>query len=114
MVGGIFGKGGGKELEFSQLADALDKRFGRKQGAKVFADFRAAEDPEAPVTVFDKRFPYQAPPKTVAAGSVARPDRGTLKLNPVSTTRRVLPGRPGRARRTRCWWPARSPRAGTR
>jgi acyl-homoserine lactone acylase PvdQ len=56
MVGGIFGKGGGEELQFSQLADALDERFGRKRGAKVFQDFRAAEDPEAPVTV-PQRFP---------------------------------------------------------
>jgi acyl-homoserine lactone acylase PvdQ len=97
MVGGIFGKGGGKELEFSQLADALDKRFGRMQGARAFADFRAAEDPEAPVTVFKQRFPYQAPPRKVAARSVARPDRGTLKLNPVSSSGAFVPGLPARA-----------------
>jgi hypothetical protein len=113
MVGGIFGKGGGKELEFSQLADALDKRFGRRQGARAFADFRAAEDPEAPVTVFDKRFPYQAPPKTVAPGSLARPDRGTLKLNRVSTDGSFFPAS-RRGCRTRCWSRARSPRAGIR
>ena len=37
MVGGIFGKGGGEELEFSQLADALEQRFGtalRRQGVR--------------------------------------------------------------------------------
>ena len=34
MVGGIFGKGGGKELQFSQLADALEARFGARQGAQ--------------------------------------------------------------------------------
>jgi hypothetical protein len=45
LVGGIFGKGGGEELEFSQLADALRARFGRKLGDKVFRDFRSAEDP---------------------------------------------------------------------
>jgi hypothetical protein len=60
LVGGIFGKGGGKELEFSQLADALEARFGKRAGARAFADFRAAEDPEAPVTVLGRRFPYQA------------------------------------------------------
>jgi acyl-homoserine lactone acylase PvdQ len=90
LVGGIFGKGGGEELEFSQLADALDKRFGRTQGARVFADFRSAEDPEAPVTVLGKRFPYQAPGK-VDPASVARPDRGTLKLNEVSTGHAFFP-----------------------
>jgi acyl-homoserine lactone acylase PvdQ len=96
MVGGIFGKGGGKELEFSQLADALEARFGRKQGAKAFADFRAAEDPEAPVTT-TRRFPYQVPPKRPAAGSVARPDPGTLKLNRSAGTGSLLPGFPARA-----------------
>ena len=34
LVGGIFGKGGGKELEFSQLADALEARFGKRKGAR--------------------------------------------------------------------------------
>jgi acyl-homoserine lactone acylase PvdQ len=77
LVGGIFGKGGGEELQFSQLADALEQRFGRRLGDRVFRDFRSAEDPEAPVTVLKGRFPYQAPPKQVAAGSVARPDRGS-------------------------------------
>ncbi|HEY6888171.1 MAG TPA: penicillin acylase family protein [Solirubrobacter sp.] len=96
MVGGIFGKGGGKELEFSQLADALDAKFGKTKGAKVFQDFRAAEDKEAPVTVFDQRFPYQVPPKTIAKGSVARPDPGTLKLSPVASKGAFFPGVPER------------------
>ncbi|WP_053226887.1 penicillin acylase family protein [Solirubrobacter soli] len=90
MVGGIFGKGGGEELQFSQLADALEERFGGRQGAKVFKDFRSAEDPEAPVTV-PTRFPYQVPPKK--AVGVARPDKGTLKLNAVSTTGSFFPTR---------------------
>ena len=80
LVGGIFGKGGGDELQFSQLADTLEQRFGKSKGDKVFQDFRSAEDPEAPVTVLKGRFPYEAPPKTVAKGSVARPDPGSLKL----------------------------------
>ena len=95
MVGGIFGKGGGKELQFSQLADALEARFGSRQGAKAFRDFRAAEDPEAPVTVFEQRFPYQAPPKRPTG--VARPDKGTLKLNATGTSGSFFPGTPARA-----------------
>lgn len=94
MVGGIFGKGGGKELEFSQLADALERRFGKRDGARAFADFRAAEDPEAPVTT-ERRFPYQVPPKRPVG--VARPDRGTLKLNPVSTSGAFFPARASNA-----------------
>ncbi|HWK26299.1 MAG TPA: penicillin acylase family protein [Solirubrobacter sp.] len=95
MVGGIFGKGGGDELQLSQLADALQRRFGRRAGARAFADFRAAEDPEAPVTA-QGRFPYQAPPKRVAPGSVARPDRGTLKLT-APAGRSLLPTRASNA-----------------
>ena len=95
MVGGIFGKGGGKELQFSLLADALEDRFGRRGGARAFKDFRAAEDPEAPVTVFEQRFPYQVPPKRPTG--VARPDKGTLKLNPTGTSGAFFPGTPVRA-----------------
>jgi acyl-homoserine lactone acylase PvdQ len=98
LVGGIFGKGGGAELQFSQLADALEQRFGRTLGDRVFRDFRSAEDPEAPVTVLSGRFPYQASPRTVAPGSVARPDPGSFKPSPgaVSGPSTIL-GFPARA-----------------
>jgi acyl-homoserine lactone acylase PvdQ len=65
------------ELEWSQVADALQKRLGRKLGMRAFRDFRSAEDPEAPVTVMKKRFPYQKTPRHPRA--VARPDRGSLE-----------------------------------
>jgi acyl-homoserine lactone acylase PvdQ len=85
LVGGIFGQGGGNELQVSQIADALEKRFGRRRGDRILRDFRAANDPEAPVTVFKRRFPYERTPRHVARGSVARPDRGSLKYStPVS------------------------------
>src|SRR4051812_32745560 len=79
LVGGIFGKGGGEELQFSAIADALQKRFGPKLGMRVFRNFRSTEDPEAPETVFKRRFPYETPPKRVRKGSVARPDPGSFK-----------------------------------
>jgi acyl-homoserine lactone acylase PvdQ len=77
LVGGIFGKGGGGELEWSQAADALEARFGKRRGLRTFRDFRSAEDPEAPVTVIGRRFPYQTSPRRPRG--VARPDRGTLQ-----------------------------------
>jgi acyl-homoserine lactone acylase PvdQ len=76
LVGGIFGRGGGNELAWSQVADAFDKRFGKRRGARVFKDFRAAEDKAAPVTVLGKKFPYQVRPRHPRG--VARPDRGSL------------------------------------
>jgi acyl-homoserine lactone acylase PvdQ len=84
LVGGIFGKGGGMELQWSQVADALQKRFGKRLGMRVFRNFRSAEDPGAPVTVFGKRFPYQKPPKLGRrARGVARPDAGTLRYHEI-------------------------------
>jgi acyl-homoserine lactone acylase PvdQ len=80
LVGGIFGKGGGEELAWAGIRQALTRRFGAKAGVKVFRDFRAAQDPESPVTVLGKqRFPYQTTPKRVRKGSRAIPDRGSLK-----------------------------------
>src|SRR5215216_4736745 len=82
LVGGIFGRGGGNELAWSEVADALEQRFGRRRGARVFRDFRAAEDPAAPVTVLRGRFPYQTQPRR--ARGVARPDPGSLQRHEVA------------------------------
>jgi acyl-homoserine lactone acylase PvdQ len=83
LVGGIFGRGGGNELAWSQVADALEQRFGRRAGARVFRDFRAAEDPAAPVTVLRGRFPYQTQPRRPRG--VARPDPGSLRRHTPET-----------------------------
>jgi hypothetical protein len=61
LVGGIFGRGGGNEIAWTEVKHALDARFKKQRAKGVFKDFRAAEDPEAPTTVFrsGKRFSYQ-------------------------------------------------------
>jgi len=79
LVGGIFGKGGGSELDSALAYQAARKRFGLRRGTRVWRDFRAAEDPEAPTTVHRKRFPYQAQPKKVRKASLALPDRGSVQ-----------------------------------
>jgi acyl-homoserine lactone acylase PvdQ len=85
LVGGIFGKGGGAELPSALVYQAAQKRFGTKKGAKVWSDFRSAEDPEAPTTVHNgKHFNYMATPRKVAKGSVAMPDKGSVKETPVA------------------------------
>src|SRR3954468_20861305 len=85
LVGGIFGKGGGRELPSALVYQAAQKRFGAKKGARVWADFRSAEDPEAPTTVHNgKRFKYMATPRKVAKGSVAMPDKGSVKAVPIA------------------------------
>ena len=45
LIGGIFGKSGGAELEFSEIRQALHDRFGARRGTRIFRDSRSAEDP---------------------------------------------------------------------
>jgi acyl-homoserine lactone acylase PvdQ len=87
LVGGIFGKGGGAELEWSEIRRALRDRLGRRGGTRALRDFRSAEDPEAPVTVHGARFPYQVPVRRPRRGSRAVPDRGSLRYHDVVASR---------------------------
>src|SRR3954453_7065691 len=80
LVGGIFGKGGGQALQWAQIRTALQHRFGRKAGVKVFDDFRAANDKGAPVTVLERRFPYQTTQRRIRKGSRAIPDPGSVRM----------------------------------
>ncbi len=80
LVAGIFGKGGGNEIGSAVVLDEAKKRFGKK-GKKVWSDFRSAEDPEAPTTVHDTKFPYEKVPKKTPG--LALPDRGTLEREPL-------------------------------
>lgn len=77
LVGATFGNGGGGELEQAQLLQRFRARFGGRLGTRLWRDWRSAEDPEAPTTARN-RFPYDAPPRRAAPGSVALPDRGSL------------------------------------
>ena len=45
LIGGIFGKGGGNELNSALTMQAFVKRFGKKAGRKAWTDFRAQERP---------------------------------------------------------------------
>lgn len=85
LVAGIFGKGGGGEVDSALVLEAARKRFGDKAGTKVWRDFRRANDPEAPTTIRGKRFPYMPVPKRAKA---ALPDPGTTRPQEVvaSTT----------------------------
>jgi acyl-homoserine lactone acylase PvdQ len=79
LVGGIFGTGGGRELDSALVLESARKRFGRVRGPRVWRDFRSAEDPEAPTTVRGRSFPYEVPPRRRAAGSLALPDTGSVR-----------------------------------
>jgi len=90
LVGGIFGKGGGRELDSAQILQSAQDRFKDEgKGKDVWSDFRSAEDPEAPTTA-NGSFPYQVPPATPASDSDAMPAPGSVKESSV-----VQPGGTG-------------------
>jgi len=94
LVGGIFGKGGGRELDAALVLEQALKKFGDSTAANgVFDDFRRAEDPEAPVTT-PGSFPYRVPNGSPESDSVGRPDVGTFDPSEVVETPGV-PGLPG-------------------
>lgn len=78
LVGGIFGKGGGRELTQAILLQSFRNRFGEEQGTRLWHEWAAYEDPDAPTTI-DKRFPYQVPPEGSLTGTHVLPDQGTLE-----------------------------------
>jgi len=85
LIGGIFGKGGGRELDSALTFEQAQKHFGRKGGKRVWSDFRNANDIGAPTTVHRKRFPYEVPPRKHVRG-LALPDPGSVQLSQVSST----------------------------
>ena len=85
LVGGIFGRGGGAELEWGQLLQGFQKKFGSARGRQMWLQLRAVDDPKAPTTVHNgRRFPYRVMPKKPAAGSVALPDDGSVTIENVA------------------------------
>ncbi len=78
LVAGVFGKGGGGELDAAVALQDAKQVLGRKRGQLVWRDFRSADDPEADRTVQKKVFPYRTPPKGKPRG-LAMPDRGTVE-----------------------------------
>ena len=77
LIGGIFGKGGGFETRAAAALQAARERFGRRRGGRVFKDFRAINDPEAPVTT-PRRFRFPNPRRAKGRG-IALPDPGSLR-----------------------------------
>jgi acyl-homoserine lactone acylase PvdQ len=86
LIGGMYGKGGGDEVDSAEILKAAQERFGTAVGKGVWGDFRSAEDPEAPTTVRGQSFPYQVP-RGIDSRAVAMPDRGSVvNWNPESSS----------------------------
>jgi acyl-homoserine lactone acylase PvdQ len=98
LVAGIFGRGGGNEVGSALVLEQARKQFGGRKGKKVWADFRSAEEPEAPTTVHKTKFPYGKTPRKVRGRAL--PDPGTTRNEEIVVSRSdvrssapgVLPG----------------------
>jgi acyl-homoserine lactone acylase PvdQ len=88
LIGGIFGRGGGIEVANSALYTYLRHRLGDRAGSKAFNEFKEQNDPSAPTTVVDKRFPYENLPARINHKLTAIPDdpRKPLIGGPTDTT----------------------------
>jgi acyl-homoserine lactone acylase PvdQ len=80
LIGGIFGKGGGSEVNSALTLQAFQRRFGDRAGRTAWLDFRSKNDPEAPTTVA-KPFPYETASPFASRG-LAIPDLGSVRFTP--------------------------------
>ena len=77
LIGGIFGSGGGNELNSALTMQAFVERMGKEAGRKAWLGFRSKNDPEAPTTI-SKTFPYE----TRSAFAKQRPGPAGQGLRP--------------------------------
>ncbi|WP_406345261.1 penicillin acylase family protein [Streptomyces sp. NBC_00648] len=77
VVGGLFGGGGGGEVQAALSLQAAQAKYGVAEGTKVWESFRERNDPEAALTVHDgTSFPYATKPAN--AQGTAMPEAGTV------------------------------------
>lgn len=78
VVGGLFGNGGGGEVEAALSLMQAQSKYGVEKGTKVWEGFRGRNDPEAVLTLHDgSSFPYAGKPDT--ARGQAMPDEGSVE-----------------------------------
>ncbi|MFC7548605.1 penicillin acylase family protein [Plantactinospora sp. GCM10030261] len=93
VVGGLFGGGGGAEMQSALVRIAARARYGPVEGDRVWAAFRNQENPEAVLTLHDgQSFPYGA--GSPDAPSVVLPDPGSARVEPVYTSPTGSAGNP--------------------
>ncbi|GAA4683901.1 penicillin acylase family protein [Phytohabitans rumicis] len=84
VVGGLFGGGGGTEMQSALVRIAARAKYGATEGDAVWQAFRAENDPETVLTLHDgQSFPYGAAAND--APSVVMPDAGSATVEPVVT-----------------------------
>jgi acyl-homoserine lactone acylase PvdQ len=83
LIGGIFGRGGGNELNSALTMQVFVQRMGAKAGRRAWLGFRSKNDPEAPTTI-SRRFPYETEGAFSKRG-LALPDRGSVRFTKTAT-----------------------------
>jgi len=84
VVGGLFGGGGGTEMESALVRIAARAKYGPTEGDAVWKAFRSQNDPETVLTLHNgQSFPYGAASDN--ADSVVLPDPGSVTVEPVVT-----------------------------
>jgi acyl-homoserine lactone acylase PvdQ len=83
LVGGIFGRGGGNELNSALTMESFVEKMGKKAGRKAWLGFRSKNDPEAPTTI-SKKYPYETR-SAFAKKGLALPDPGSVKEAKIAT-----------------------------
>ncbi|MET0424975.1 MAG: penicillin acylase family protein, partial [Actinoplanes sp.] len=82
VIGGLFGGGGGTEMQSALVRIAARAKYGTTVGDRVWQQFRSQNDPEAVVTLHNgQSFPYGA--GNPNAAGVAMPDAGTAVPEPI-------------------------------
>jgi acyl-homoserine lactone acylase PvdQ len=82
VIGGLFGGGGGTEMQSALVRIASRAKYGTTIGDQVWQQFRQQNDPETVLTLHNgQSFPYSA--GNPAAAGVAMPDAGTATSEPI-------------------------------
>ncbi|MDI3388783.1 penicillin acylase family protein [Streptomyces sp. B-S-A8] len=82
VVGGLFGGGGGGEVDAALSLLKAQEKYGVEKGTKVWESFRQRNDPETVLTVHDgTSFPYAGKPEK--ARGKAMPDAGSVEREPL-------------------------------
>jgi acyl-homoserine lactone acylase PvdQ len=82
VIGGLFGGGGGNEMQSALVRIAARAKYGTTIGDQVWQQFRSQNDPEAVVTLHaGQSFPYSSGDPN--ATGVAMPDAGTATPEPL-------------------------------
>ncbi|MEU4715711.1 penicillin acylase family protein [Micromonospora purpureochromogenes] len=82
VVGGLFGGGGGNEMQSALVRLAARARYGVVEGDRVWTAFRSQENPETVLTLHDgQSFPYGGAPAN--ASGVVLPDGGSARMESV-------------------------------